>query len=417
MNLPKINWGTGRGFTLYLKFMLYYTVTLAILAGILTYAGIMTCRTLAVDTEGAEKELIEGMYKNILLASVLLALFVLMTGLLFSRWITRPLRNLTVTASIVAKEGDLTRTVPVKSNNEVGQLASAFNQMIYNLGGLVKHIQDGGVQITTSSGDMLAASEEQASGSTEQATAVTEISATIKELATTSREIAASASSVAEVAEQTLNSAHSGQATIGDSIEGMDEIRAVTQEIALKISSLGQKSQAIGSIIETIDDIADRTDLLALNTAIEAARVGEAGKGFAVLAEQIRLLSDNVVEATRKIRTVLTEIQSSINGSVMAMEDGNQKVQRGVELANQVGGSFEEILGMIENITTSTKHIMHSTRQQESASGQVDIAMKEIAEVSQQSTVNARQTEATANTLSELSQELEKAIEQFKIAV
>ena len=412
MRLPKIDWGSGRKSMLYLKFMLYYTVTLATLAGVLTYAGIVT----AASPEETGIELLERMYKNILLASLLLALLVVMTGILFSRWITRPLKELTVTSNTIAREGDLTKAVPVKSNDEVGQLARAFNEMIHNLSGLVKQIHDGGVQISASSVEMLTASEQQAKGSAEQAGAVTEISATVKKLATTSEEIATSADSVAEVAEQTLLSAQSGYETIGISINGMDEIRTATQGIAGKISALGQKSQAIGSIIETIDNIADRTDLLALNTAIEAARAGEAGKGFAVLAEQIRLLSDNVMEATKQIRGVLTEIQDSINASVMAMEEGTNKVQRGVELANKVGGSFEEILSMIERITNSTKQITHSTRQQESASAQVVTAMKEIADVSQQSSVNARQTEATANELADLSQELERATEQFRIS-
>jgi len=399
--------------TLYIKFMIYYTATLVLLSGVLIYN---TAIVSAVGLGGAEEELAKVTYKNILLAIALVGLVVLMTGILFSRWITLPLRELTVAANTVAREGDLTKTVPIESKNEVGQLAEAFNQMIYNLGSLVKHIQDGGMQIASSSRDILVASEQQASGSTEQAASVTEISATIEELATTSKQIADSAGAVGSTAEEALSSARTGQETVDDTIEGMDEIREATQQIAGKILDLGQKSQAIGHIIEMISDIADRTDLLALNAAIEAARVGEAGKGFAVLAQEIRVLAENVVESTKQIRDLLTEIQGSINASVMAMEEGTKKVEKGTDLVNRTGGSLEEILSMIERTTNSTKQIMVSTRQQETASEQVVVAMREIAEVSQQSAENAKRTTSVANKLASLSGNLEKAIEQFKIA-
>lgn len=399
--------------TLYIKFMIYYTATLVLLGGVLIYN---TAIVSAVGLGGAEEELAKVTYKNILLAIALVGLVVLMTGILFSRWITRPLRELTIAANTVAREGDLTKTVPIESKNEVGQLAEAFNQMIYNLGSLVKHIQDGGMQIGLSSRDILVASEQQASGSTEQAASVTEISATIEELATTSKQIADSAGAVGSTAEEALSSARTGHETVDDTIEGMDEIRQATQQIAGKILDLGQKSQAIGHIIEMISDIADRTDLLALNTAIEAARVGEAGKGFAVLAQEIRVLAENVVESTKQIRDLLTEIQGSINASVMAMEEGTKKVEKGTDLVNRTGGSLEEILSMIERTTNATKQIMVSTRQQETASEQVVVAMREIAEVSQQSAENAKRTTSVADKLASLSENLEKAIEQFKIA-
>lgn len=417
MKLSGIDWGAGAKSTLYLKFMIYYTVTLILLAAVLTYNTAIVSK-IGSNGTGSEmaKVTAEVTYKNILLALILVAVFVLVTGILFSQWITRPLRDLTIAADAVAREGDLTKTVPIKSSNEVGQLAEAFNHMIYNLGSLVKHMRSGGIQIDSSARDILVASEQQASGSTEQAASVAEISATIEQLATTSKQIADSAGSVANLAEQTLANARSGQETVGDSIEGMDEIRDATQQIAKKILELGQKSQAIAHIIEMISGIADRTDLLALNAAIEAAKAGEAGRGFAVLAGEIRILAENVVESTRQIRNLLTEIQTSINASVMAMEDGTKKVEKGVDLANKTGGSLEEILSMIERTTSSTKQIMVSTRQQETASDQVVIAMKEIAEVSQQSATNAKQTTVVANKLASLSEELKKAIEQFKIA-
>ncbi len=408
MKLTKMVQGTG----LYIKFMIYYTVTLVLLATVLTYN---TTLIDVVDMGETQAQLAQVTYKNILMALFMVALFVLATSIMFSLWITRPLKALTIAAHTVAEEGDLSKTVPVRSKNEIGQLAEAFNQMIHSLGSLVKSVQDGGIQISSSSRDMLLASEEQASGSTEQAASVTEISATIEELATTSKQIADNAGSLSSLAEQTLVSARSGQETVTDSIKGMDEIKDATQQIAKKILDLGQQSQDIGHIIEMISGIADRTDLLALNAAIEAAKAGEAGRGFAVLAGEIRILAENVMDSTRQIKDLLTEIQSSINASVMAMEDGTKKVERGVDLGNKTGGSLDDILSMIKRTTNSIKQIMVSTRQQETASDQVVLAMKEIAEVSQQSATNARQTKTTADKLAELSEDLKNAIERFKI--
>jgi methyl-accepting chemotaxis protein len=413
MKLANIDWGTGRKSMLFLKFMAYYTVTLAGLAAVLTFN---TAIVSMVGPDEAGAELAEVTGKNILLALVLVAIFLVATAIVFSRWITRPLRELTVAADTVAREGDLTETVPVRSKDEVGQLAETFNQMIYNLGSLVKHVQDGAGQIGSCSKEMLVASGEQASGSTEQASAVAEISTTMEELAATSKQIADNAGSVTDLAEQALSSAQAGKETVDDTVGGMDEIKEATEQIAGRILDLGQKSQDIGDIIEMISGIADRTDLLALNAAIEAAKAGEAGRGFAVLAEEIRILAENVMSSTRQITGLVTEIQSSINASVMAMEEGTKRVERGVDLANKTGASLDEILHMIERTTASSSQIRISTQQQQSASDQAVEAMREIDEVTRQSETSAKRTETIAKELDGLSEDLEKAIEQFKIA-
>jgi methyl-accepting chemotaxis protein len=413
MKMVKFDWRTGSRSVLFLKFMAYYTVTLAVLAFALTWNTAIVSMV-GLGEGGAELAKVTG--KNILLALVLVFVFLVATAILFSQWITRPLRELTVAADTVAREGDLTKTVPVRSRDEVGQLAETFNQMIHNLGSLVKHIQDGAGQVGSCSREILVASGEQASGSTEQASAVAEISTTMEELAATSKQIADNAGSVTDLAEQALSSAQAGKETVDDTVEGMDEIREATEQIAGRILELGQKSQDIGDIIEMISGIADRTDLLALNAAIEAAKAGEAGRGFAVLAEEIRILAENVMNSTRQITELVTEIQSSINASVMAMEEGTKRVERGVELAHKTGGSLDEILSMIERTTSSSKQITVSTQQQQSASDQAVVAMREIDEVTRQSERSAKRTETIARELDGLSANLGKAVEQFKIA-
>lgn len=319
------------------------------------------------------------------------------------------LRKIAEEAQAVA-EGDLSRAVQTD-----GELAAAFNQMIANLGSLVRKVREGGLMISGSSERILAASEEQASYSAEQAASVSETSATIEELATSSKQIANNADLVVRVAEQTLSSAQVGQQAVNDVMTGMEEIRVSTQASARGILALGEKSQTIGDILEIINDIADQTNLLALNAAIEAARAGEAGKGFSVVAVEVRKLAENVMQSTKEITGLITEIQSSTNVSVMATEEVTKKVETGVQLAQKTAESLAEILEMVEHTAESAKQIRISTQQQQTASEQVVQTIREIADVSKQSAASSQQTMSSASELAQLATELKQAIGQFKL--
>jgi methyl-accepting chemotaxis protein len=309
-------------------------------------------------------------------------------------------------------EGDLTHTVETE-----GDLARSFNVMVKSLRTLVKQVQESGLRIGNASSKILAASEEQASYSAEQAASVSETSATIEELATSAKQIAMNAQSVVDIAEQTLRNARAGQEAVNDVMKGMEEIRSGTEASAKRILGLGEKSQAIGGIIQTINDIADQTNLLALNAAIEAARAGEAGKGFAVVAQEVRKLAEDVMESTREITELVTEIQSSTNATVMATEEGKRRVERGVDLASRTAGTLNQILAMVERTTESANQIRISTQQQQSASEQLVTTMREIAEVSKQSATSSKQAMESASELTSLAEDLRSAIGQFKVAV
>jgi PAS domain S-box-containing protein len=273
-----------------------------------------------------------------------------------------------------------------KIGNQIsGAIASA--QIYEELTGLVKHMHNAGLQISTSSAQIRSASEEQATGAAQQSSGVSEVTTTIEELNTTATRIAKNAENVARLA--------------GDTLSGMQEISTKVNDTARKILALGEKSQSIGNITKLIDDIADQTNLLALNAAIEAARAGEVGRGFAVVAQEVRKLAERSSESTEEIRQIINEIQGETNSTIMSIEGSTNWVKKGLE--------------MIEETAKSAKEISIATQQQKFASEQVVQAMREIDSVTKQFVSSTRQAAASAAQLNTLSEELKSAIADFKL--
>ncbi|MBF0387253.1 MAG: HAMP domain-containing protein [Candidatus Omnitrophica bacterium] len=292
------------------------------------------------------------------------------------------------TNEIAGSAGNLNVLIPVSSNDEVGEMAGAFNKLMSGLKGIVAQIHTAGMDMASAARQISASTHEQAVGATEQASAVNEASTTVKELAVTASQIAQNAENVAKVAERTM--------------AGMQEINIRVDATAKKILALGEKSQAIGNITKLIDDIAGQTNLLALNAAIEAARAGEAGRGFAVVAQEVRKLAERSSESTEEIRQLITEIQSETNATVMGIEDSLKWVARGVEMIRETAGSAKEI--------------SIATQQQRTASDQTVQAMQNINQVTKQFAVSTKQAAASAAELSGLAQKLKDAIAGFKSA-
>jgi PAS domain S-box-containing protein len=265
--------------------------------------------------------------------------------------------------------------------------AIANGQLYEEAKRMVKHIRDAGLQISISSAQIHAASEEQVTGAAGQSSAISQVTATIEELDTTATRIAKNAENVAKIA--------------GDTLAGMQEIDTKVNDTARKILSLGEKSQSIGNITKLIDDIADQTNLLALNAAIEAARAGEVGRGFAVVAQEVRKLAERSSESTEEIRQVINEIQGETNSTIMSIEGSTKWVKKGLE--------------MIEETVKSAKEISIATQQQKFASQQVVQAMREIDSVTKQFASSTRQAAESAAQLSTLSEELKSAIADFKL--
>jgi len=297
-----------------------------------------------------------------------------------------------------------------------GTLGEAFNLMQENLAEIISEVQQVSHQLGTSCNQILAASEEQASGSSEQAASVGETTATIEELSGTARQIAENSEVQAGMAESTQKTAEEIAQVMDEATRFMDEIRQGTETGARKIMSLGEKTQQIGKVLGIINEIAAETKMLSLNAAIEASKAGDSGKGFSVVATEIRKLAENVVKSTENIEQIVEEIQAAANVSVMAAEESVKVVTKGSEKIKTVESSLQEIVSMSERTTESAKHVSMATNQQKAASEQVVVTMRELSGVAKQMAASANETTSSATTLSKMAEKMKQIISRFELA-
>ena len=264
--------------------------------------------------------------------------------------------------------------------------------------------------VQSSSSELQAAANQQAVGAKEQATSMTEISTTITELLSTSRQIAESAQRVAQNAEQTALSARAGHSTVDQTHESIAGIRRQVDQIVSHMLELGKKSQEIGAVLDIVAELSEQTNILAINATIEAAGAGEAGKRFAVVADEIRKLADRVGGSTKEIRTLIDDVRSAVNTTVMATETGSKAVDAGSRLFGDVASAFKQIAGLVQTTTEAAREIELSTKQQSSAVEQVNVATANAAQASMETEASAGQILQTVSQLSALSHDLLRII-------
>ena len=265
----------------------------------------------------------------------------------------------------------------------------------------------GAVQLVRSSStELQAAATQQATGLREQATAVAEITTTISELLTTSRQIADSAQRVAAMALETGGSARHGDQTVARANESIGSIQRQVELIVQHMLELGRKSQQIGSVVEIVAELAEQTNILAINATIEATGAGEAGRRFAVVADEIRKLADRVGGSAKEIRTLIDDVRSAVNTTVMVTETGSKTVEAGSRQFGEVTASLRQISHLAGTASEAAREIELSTKQQSTAVEQVNQAIANVAQVSRESEASAQQTLDTAAQLASLSRDL-----------
>ena len=285
--------------------------------------------------------------------------------------------------------------------------ASAFfitRSLSGQIGAAVRHVQ-------SSSAELQSAANQQASGAKESSTAMTEINTTISELQASSRQIAESAQRVAHVAEETSSAARAGDQTLQKSHESVSGIRLQVDLIVTHMLDLGRKSQQIGGILEIINELAEQTNILAINATIEAAGAGDAGKRFAVVADEIRKLADRVGDSTKEIRVLIEEIRAAVNTTVMATEGGSKAVDVGARQFVEVTAALNRITALLGTTTQAAREIELSTKQQSTAVEQVNIAVSQVARASKETEVCANETLQTAGQLAGLSRDLMRLVQ------
>lgn len=273
----------------------------------------------------------------------------------------------------------------------------------------VRHVQQ-------SSAELQSAATQQAAGARESSTAMAEITTTISELLATSRQIAESAQRVASVAEQTVGATRTGEGAMQRSSESIGGIRQQVDLIVGHMLDLGKKSQQIGGVLDIVSELAEQTNILAINATIEASGAGEAGKRFGVVADEIRKLADRVAGSTKEIRHFIDDIRGAVNTTVMATETGSKSVDAGSRLFGEVASAFNQIAGLIATTTEAAREIELSTKQQTSAVEQVNIAIASTAQATKETEVSSSQTFQTAAQLAGLSKDLLRLVQPHALA-
>jgi methyl-accepting chemotaxis protein len=261
-------------------------------------------------------------------------------------------------------------------------------------------------QVQSSSSEMQSAANQQATGAKEQATAMSEISTTISELLATSRQITESAQHVAQIADDTARSAHVGEETVVTTQESIRGIRRQVDLIVTHMLELGKKSQHIGAVLDIVSELAEQTNILAINATIEAAGAGDAGRRFAIVADEIRKLADRVAGSTKEIRGLIEDVRSAVNTTVMATETGSKAVDAGSRQFDHVAASLKQIATLVTTTREAAREIELSTKQQMTAVEQVNVAIANIAQASKETEASSGQTLQTASQLAGLSKDL-----------
>ena len=377
-----------------------------------------------------------------IIAAVFATIIGIVIGFLAARSISRPVNALAVVARKVAA-GDLTENIKIERQDEIGQLAAAFNTMVSQLKELIRQVTVNAEQVAASSEELTANAEQSAQASNQIATAITDVaagataqmeaandtSAVVEQMSAGIQQIAANANEVSDQSAQAADKAKNGDKEVEKAVSQMKQIEDTVNTSARVVVKLGERSREIGQIVDTISGIAGQTNLLALNAAIEAARAGEQGRGFAVVAEEVRKLAEQSQEAAKKIAGLIGEIQGDTEKAVVAMNEGTQEVRRGTEVVNAAGIAFKDIMAVVDQVSDQVKEISAAIQQMATGSQQIVASVKKIDDLSKKSAgesqgVSAATEEQLASmeeiatssqALASLAQDLQTAVTKFRV--
>jgi len=345
-------------------------------------------------------------------AGILLGIVV---AFLIVRSVTGALSRMLALIQEIAANNLAVADIEVTSQDEIGKAGTALNgmknslrQMIQSIAGTAEHVASASEEISSSATEQSQGAETQKDQTAQVATAMQEMSSTVLQVSENSNKAAESSRRAAETARH-------GGSIVDETLTKMRVIADSVSGTAKKMEELGKSSDQIGHIIGVIDDIADQTNLLALNAAIEAARAGEQGRGFAVVADEVRKLAERTTTATKEIAQMIKNIQDETKIAVTAMEEGNKQVEEGVKSTAQAGDSLKEIIHMSEEVGEMITHIATAATEQSSASEEINNNMEQIAKLVKESAVGAQQSAKACQDLSGLALDLQKMVGNFKL--
>jgi len=351
----------------------------------------------------------------LVLALILVALILSIGGSLFIvRSITMPLSEGVRVANRLAA-GDLTASVTISSNDEIGILMAAMDTMVKSLRELIGKIQHASVNIASGSGQLSASAEEISRGMEGQVARSNQIATATEEMSQTVVDVAKNTADIAQISTQTNSHAKDGANIVNRSVDEVQAIATTVAESSQVMQRLSESSKQIGSIVNVINDIADQTNLLALNAAIEAARAGEQGRGFAVVADEVRKLAEKTTQATSQINTMISSIQAEVAHANIALDNATVRVESGMEFSRKAGESLNNIVNSSNTLQSMVQQIASATEEMSSVSETISADIQSNAEGQKEISVGSSQIAQASSDLARLAAELKSITSQFKL--
>jgi methyl-accepting chemotaxis protein WspA len=335
-------------------------------------------------------------------------------GLLLMRAIMSPMRRI-VWVLDVMRSGDLSKRLNLGRKDEFDTVENGFNDMMTELTNLVSQAQRSSVQVTTSVTEIAATSKQQQATATETAATTTEIGATSREIAATSRDLVRTMTEVTSAADQASNLAGSGQQGLARMEETMHSVMGAADLVNAKLAILNEKAGNINQVVVTIVKVADQTNLLSLNAAIEAEKAGEYGRGFAVVATEVRRLADQTAVATYDIEQMVREIQSAVSAGVMGMDKFSEEVRRGMSEVAQVGEQLSQIIYQVQALAPRVLMVNEGMQAQATGAEQINQALVQLGDASSQTVDSLRQASFAIDELSQVAVGLRSGVSRFKV--
>jgi methyl-accepting chemotaxis protein WspA len=328
--------------------------------------------------------------------------------------VARPVFQLTETLERM-RRGDFTQRLALDTFDEFYELSTGLNRLADDLSALVGQVQRSGIQVNATATQIAATAREQQSTAHEIAATTAEIGSTSKDISTTSKELVKTIDQVSQVADDTARLANSGQTAIGRMEATMRQIMDASGAITAKLAALSEKTANINSVVTTITKVADQTNLLSLNAAIEAEKAGEYGLGFAVVAMEIRRLADQTAVATYDIEKSVKEMQSAVAAGVMGLDKFSDEVRRGVEEIRQVSTQLAQIIRQVQTLTPRFQTVNEGMHAQATGAQQISDTLTQLSEAARQTAESMRQSNLAIEQLNEASRGLQTSVARFKV--
>ena len=329
--------------------------------------------------------------------------------------ILRPIKYLTQATRQIVRQGDLKLHIEVNSQDELGELARSFDEMVGKLREALTSLKESAGGLTESMGELSKSNGEQNQTITRQATALQETQVTAQEIKQTSVLAAQKAGTVLEQSEKAESVTRQGEAAIQSSLAGMADIRGFVGQIGERVQELAERTAQIGGITETVKDLADQSNMLALNAAIEAVRSGEHGKGFAVVAREIRALADQSIAATQRVREVLEGISASIRAVAHMTDTGTQRIEAGLEQIRASGESLRNLSGIVRDSSASVRQIAAAVSQQNAGIGQIFSAVSDLSAMMDETVQRLEATNTAASRLEAISGKAAQVVAAYRV--